>query len=75
MRDVTSLQIGSNGTELTILFEDEAEAEEREKENKNKPREWDLVTAHPQERDRIIKMLSLLWKNLFRINLPIDQKS
>jgi hypothetical protein len=71
MRDVTGVQMGT-GTEVVILFEDENEL--NAKENKNKPREWELVPAHPQEQQRIVKILSFLWKNLFRINLPIEAK-
>lgn len=74
MRDITQVQTGPSGTELLIQFEDESESEGNVKENKNKPREWDLVIAHPQEQDRVVKMLALLWKSLFRIDLSIVQK-
>jgi len=75
MRDVKELQIGGAGTcDVTILFEDEQETG-GSKENKNKPREWELVPSHPNEQQRIVKMLSSLWKNLFRIDLPIETKT
>jgi hypothetical protein len=72
MRDVTGLQTSSGPEpEVVILFEDELET----KENKNKPREWVLVLANPLEQQRTVKMLSFLWKNLFRIDLPIEIKA
>ena len=84
MRDVTGLQTlartDGEGEEVVILFEDEHEVgsannKEKEKENKNKPREWVLVPANGLELQRMVKVLSFLWKNLFRIDLPIHAKA
>jgi len=74
-RDVSDVQkIETGGAcDLTIFFEDEQEMANA-KENKNKPREWELVTYHPQEQKKIVKILSTLWKDLFRINLPIEAR-
>jgi len=74
MRDVTRLQTFGIENEVVILFEDEQETAAA-KENKNKPREWTLVPANPQEQQRIVKMFSFLWKNWFRIDLPIETRS
>ncbi len=69
MRDVHAIQKGSNACELSIVFVDEGG-----KENKNKPNEWELVTAHPEEEQRIIAVLSKLWQGLFAIPLVIEAK-
>lgn len=74
MRDVTKLQVGGAEHEVVILFEDEQEGGGTAKENKNKPREWALVPSGSLEQQRIVKMVCYLWKNLFRIDLPIESK-
>lgn len=68
MRDISNIHVHGS-SEVTIYFEDE----EGLKENKNKPREWELVTSHPAEQQRVVKILSVLWKDLYRINLPITK--
>lgn len=60
--EVMGLQVDDKKPcELSILFEDE--------QDKGKVREWSFVTSHKSEQQRIIKILSALWKALFQVDI------